>query len=257
MAGVRDTHVVRTPENVTFEFELAGLTARGLALAIDMFLMAAATLLVALVLVTLAEVVGGIAFALLILAMFLIQWWYMALFEWRFAGQTVGKRVVGLRTLQDDGLPVTFLQAVVRNLVRIVDMLPLGYLVGATTTLLDRHRRRLGDMAAGTIVVRERTSPPPSTVVPPSERHNSFMTDPVVAHAIRRITAPERDAMVSLAMRREGLALPLRRRLFARMAAHLSRRLGVSRPPFFSEEKFVLNLTAAMLARSSGAQASQ
>jgi uncharacterized RDD family membrane protein YckC len=254
---VRDTYRIRTPENVTFELELAGLASRGMAWVIDMLVMGALILFSTVALMLASTVLGDLAIAAQILTMFLIVWWYSASLEWWWRGQTIGKRVVGLRTLQEDGLPITFLQAVVRNLVRIVDLLPLAYLVGATGALLDRHGRRLGDLAAGTIVVRERRAPPPSAVVPRTERYNTFIEDPAVAHAIRRITAPERDAMVALGLRREALPLPLRRRLFARMAAHLSGRLGMERPAFFSEEKFVLNLTAAMLARSSSHQASQ
>lgn len=249
---LRDAHVVRTPENVTFEFELAGVGSRALAWVVDLGVMLVLLVAASFVLGMLATVLGGLAMAAQILAAFLILWWYAALCEWWLAGQTVGKRVVGLRTLQVSGLRITFFQAVVRNLVRIVDMLPAAYLAGVVCALLDGEGRRLGDLAAGTVVVRERSAPMPSAVVPVAERHNTFVEDPVVVHATRRITAPERDAMVALGLRRDGLPLPLRRALFARLAEHLSRRLGVPRPPFFSEEKYVLNLAAVMLGRSRG-----
>jgi uncharacterized RDD family membrane protein YckC len=252
---LRDTYLVRTPENVTFDFELAGLGARGLAWAIDLAVMGGMILLSTLLVLFMSFVVEDLAMAAHILAIFLVLWWYSALLEWRWGGQTVGKRIVGIRTLQQSGVRITFLQAVVRNLVRIVDLLPAVYLVGAASAIVDRHGRRLGDFAAGTIVVRERATPRPAAVVPPAERYNSFLEDPAVVHAVRTITAPERDAMVGLALRRESLPLPVRRRLFARMADHLSGRLAVERPPFLSEERFVLNLTAAVLARSpSGAR---
>jgi hypothetical protein len=69
-----------------------------------------------------------------------------------------------------------------------------------------------------------------------------------VIHATRRITPPERDAMVALSLRREELSLPIRRDLFRRLSQHLERRLGIDRPHFFSEERFVLNLTAVAVA---------
>ena len=165
-------------------------------------------------------------------------------------GQTLGKKAIGLRTIQASGLRLTFMQAVIRNLVRIVDLLPALYLVGGVTALLDPHGRRLGDMAAGTLVVRERRAPMPSRIVPASERYNTFMSDPLVMHAAKRISAPERDAMIRLSMRREELPLAVRHSLFTRLSRHLEVRLGVPRPTYFSEEKYVLNLTATMLSSS-------
>lgn len=246
---MRDVFLVRTPENVTFQFELARVGSRALAWVVDVLVMAVLTVGVLRVAGAVVPVAGGFAEALVYVAVFLIQWWYSALLEWWWGGQTIGKRLVGLRTLSERGLRIDFAQAVIRNLVRMVDLLPGLYLVGGLSTLLDPHGRRLGDLAAGTIVVRERRTPAPSAVVPPSERYNSFVDDPAIALAVRRITAPEREAMVSLSLRREQLPLPVRRELFAQLAAHLEERLGVPRPPFFSEEKYVLNLTAVALAR--------
>lgn len=247
---MRDVYVIRTPENVTFEFELAGLGARGVAWGVDVLVMAALLVGSSLAVASLAPILGGFAVALQIVAAFLVVWWYSALCEWWLGGQTVGKKVVGLRTLQASGIRITFAQAVIRNLVRIVDLLPIVYLVGAVAALLDRNGRRLGDLAAGTIVVRERRAPRPGSVVPPSERYNSFVSDPAVVHAARKITPPERDAMIGLGLRREQLPLQVRHELFSKLGAHLERRLGVPRPAFFSEEKYVLNLTAVVLGRS-------
>lgn len=247
---MRDVYTIHTPENVAFEFELAGVASRALAWFLDVLVMAVMIGVASCLLSMALPILGGFAKALLFVAIFLVQWWYSALCEWWLGGQTLGKKAVGLRTLQERGVRITFLQAVVRNLVRVVDLLPGLYFVGGLSALLDRHGRRLGDLAAGTIVVRERRAPMPSAVVPPSERYNSFVNDPTVAHAARRITPPERDAMVSLGLRREELPLPIRHELFAKMSAHLERRLGVPRPPYFSEEKFVLNLTAVVLGQS-------
>lgn len=248
-------YVIRTPENVTFEFELAGIASRALAWLIDVLVMAALIVAAAQVAGVFVPFAGGLAGALLFIAGFVVLWWYQTLFEWWWGGQTLGKRLVGLRTLSADGVRIGFTQSVVRNLVRVVDMMPGLYLVGGVSALLDGHGRRLGDLAAGTIVVRVRRTLAPSAIVPPSERYNSFIDDPSVALAVRRITAPEREAMVGLSLRRDLLPLPVRRELFARLAAHLEDRLRVPRPPFFSEEKYVLNLTAVALARGTEAKA--
>lgn len=247
---MRATYVVRTPENVTFEFELAGPASRAVAWLIDVFVMFVVILVGSYFIQQLAMFAGGFALALLFVVIFLMQWWYSAILEWAWNGQTLGKRAVGLRTLSDRGVRIGFVQAVIRNLVRIVDFLPFGYGVGGVSALLDAHGRRLGDLAAGTIVVRERRAPAPSVVVPPSERYNTFIDDPSIALAVRRITAPERDAMVALSLRREQLPLPVRKELFATLAEHLEDRLAVPRPSYFSEEKYVLNLTAVALGQS-------
>jgi hypothetical protein len=172
------------------------------------------------------------------------------LLEWRFAGQTLGKRAVGIRVLQLSGMRISLLQAVVRNLVRIVDLLPALYLTGGASALLDPLGRRLGDLAAGTVVVRLRRSARPSAVVAQVERYNSFIHDPAVVQQSTRITAPERDAMLGLALRRESLPLAVRHALFAKLARHLQARLGLARPDYFSDERFVLNLAAVVLGLS-------
>lgn len=248
LADVGDTYPIRTPEGVTFEFELARTGSRAVAWLVDLVVMGALISVAVQVGSSALPVAGGFAQALILVVVFLVQWWYSALLEWWWGGQTLGKRLVGLRTLTDQGLRISFVQAVVRNLVRIVDLLPALYLVGGVSALLDPHGRRLGDLAAGTVVVRERRAPAPTAVVPPSERYNSFVEDPAIGLAVRRITAPERDAMASLSLRRDQLPVSVRKDLFERLAAHLERRLGVAKPPHFSAEKYVLNLTAVALA---------
>ena len=250
---VRDIYRIRTPENVSFEFELAGIGARALAWTIDVAVMFTLTVVAVLLASLFGAVLGGLAMAFYFMAAFTIQWGYGALTEWRWAGQTPGKRILGLRVLTDAGTRISFMQAVVRNLIRTVDILPFSYLVGGVSALLDPNGRRLGDIAAGTVVIRQRRSPRPSAVMAPVDRYNSFINDPAVVHASGRITPPERDAMLGLAVRRENLPLPVRYSLFAKLSSHLERRLGIQRPDYFSEEKFVLNLAAVVLGLSSEA----
>lgn len=244
---MREVHVVLTPENVELEHELAGLGIRAAAWSVDLVITGILTSLL-LVPIGLSQIVlGSFATALSFVVAFVVQWGYGAVMEWALYGQTLGKRWLGLRVLGVDGLRISFAQAVIRNLVRIVDLMPFGYLVGACSTLIDAQRRRLGDIAAGTVVVRERRVPRPAAVVPEAERYNSFVADPSVVIAARQITAPERDVMTALAIRRDRLPIGVRQALFARLAKHFEGRLGVSRPPYFSEEKYVLNLTAVAL----------
>ena len=244
---MRGAYLIRTPENVTFQFELAGIASRAVAWAIDIVVFVVVLIVANVVISTLTPVAGGFASAVFYVIAFVMQWFFTSVLEWWWGGRTVGKYLVGIRTLTTRGVKMSFLQSMIRNIVRIVDLLPGIYLAGGLSALIDRNGARLGDLAAGTIVVRERRAAPPSVVVPASERYNSFVDDPSIALAARRITAPERDAMVGLSLRREQLPLPVRRELFARLADHLEERLGVPRPPFFSEEKYVLNLTAVAL----------
>ncbi len=244
---MRDRFVVHTPENVTFEFELASVGSRALAWLIDVIVMAVVILGGAIVISVAVPVLGGFALALISILVFLVQWWYGALCEWLWAGRTVGKRLVGLRSIDQRGLRIGFVQAVIRNLVRVADLLPGLYLVGGISVLLDPRARRLGDIAAGTVVIKERSAPRPAQLLPNSERHNTFLSDASVRSAARQISAPERDAMVALGLRRERLPLHVRHELFERLAAHLERRIHVARPSFFTPEKYVLNLTGVVL----------
>jgi uncharacterized RDD family membrane protein YckC len=242
-----DAYAIRTPENVVFSFALAGIGARALAWLVDLAVMGVLWSVVTAVAVALGMWLGGFAAALYFVFAFLVQWGYGAVSEWRWAGQTVGKRIVGLRVLSLAGTRVGFVQAVVRNLVRVVDLLPGLYLVGGCAALLDPHGRRLGDLAAGTVVVRERRAPRPGTLAARVDRDADAAGEPSWASAVGRVTSPERDAMISLCARRETLPLPVRYGLFARLARHLEARVGVRRPAHTSDERFVIQLTELAL----------
>ncbi|WP_273379014.1 RDD family protein [Symbiobacterium thermophilum] len=174
---------IDTPESVDLALEPVGLGSRFLAALIDAAIQYAvlfAVLLVALPSAALwtdlgegFDLIGSAFLAILLLAVALLFFLYKMLFEALWNGQTIGKRVAGIRVVQVSGMPVTFLQAVIRNLLRIVDYLPGYYLIGAICILATGRRQRLGDLAAGTVVVRDRPaeapevpkalSPPPQT----------------------------------------------------------------------------------------------
>ena len=98
---------------------------------------------------------NAVALAVLLFAAFVVSNGYFILFEIVWNGQTPGKRLVGLRVIRETGYPIRPVDAVIRNVVRIVDWLPLFYAVGVLVMLLNKRSRRLGDFASGTIVVRE------------------------------------------------------------------------------------------------------
>lgn len=151
------TRVIETPEGVELSLQVAGPVPRALAWAIDFLL----RLVVYIVLMIVLGQTGKLGAGLLAVAAFAMEWWYPVLFETLNQGQTPGKRLLGLRVLHDNGTPVAGAASVVRNLLRAVDFLPLFYGLGLIAILIDRDFRRLGDLAAGTIVVHTEESKKP------------------------------------------------------------------------------------------------
>lgn len=145
---------VVTPEGVALHLPAAGPVPRALAWLIDFAIRAAATLSAGIVFGMLG--VGGMGFHAV--ALFLLYWFYPVVFEAMWDGRTPGKRAMGLRVIAGNGAPVGWLAAFTRNLLRVVDMLPLGYAAGLVSSLLDPWGRRLGDMVAGTLVVHDTPS---------------------------------------------------------------------------------------------------
>jgi uncharacterized RDD family membrane protein YckC len=166
-------YAVDTPENVTFAQEVAGIGNRFIAALIDSGVIFAALVLLNLIIVVglgalgsmdsvsavedaPADWIEGFILALYALINFLIFWGYYVLFEYLWNGQTPGKRLVHIRVVRMDGNPAGIVEVMVRNLVRIVDFLPSGYGLGMLVMFFNRQARRLGDFAAGTLVIKER-----------------------------------------------------------------------------------------------------
>src|SRR2546427_6787080 len=158
---LRQQHQVETPEHVERRLELAGVGSRTAAVALDSLILNAVLLLTAIVLssiFSLDSVAGGWASALLILLFYFAQILYFVLLEGFWGGRTIGKRALGIRVVMDTGRAVTLGAVAVRNLLRVIDFLfPLApFIPGILLVLLTKSHKRLGDMAAGTIVVRDR-----------------------------------------------------------------------------------------------------
>lgn len=161
---------VRTGEAVSIRYELAGLGSRFLAVAIDTL---AQLLLVVVISVAFAlagtavervlprSVIGPWIVAIWVAVLFVVTIGWFIVFEIWWSGRTPGKRAIGIRVLRDGGLPIDAGAVVIRNLVRLVEMLLVAYAASAVSTLLSKENKRLGDFAAGTIVVRDRADPIP------------------------------------------------------------------------------------------------
>lgn len=143
------TRRVATPEGIELTLHLAGAVPRAIAWAIDLAIRAAIVLAV----MTLALPLGQAGWGVVLLAAFFVEWLLPAWLEAAWRGQTPGKRALGLAVLNDDGTPVRWPGALTRNLLRAVDFLPFFYGTGLVAMLANRDFKRLGDLAAGTVVV--------------------------------------------------------------------------------------------------------
>lgn len=145
------TRRVATPEGIELTLHLAGAVPRAIAWAIDLVIRAAIVLAVLMV----AGQFGNAGLGVVLLAAFFVEWLLPAWFEAAWRGQTPGKRAMGLAVLNDDGTPVRWGAALTRNLLRAVDFLPVLYGFGLLAMLSNRDFKRLGDLAAGTVVVHQ------------------------------------------------------------------------------------------------------
>ncbi|WP_339430997.1 MULTISPECIES: RDD family protein [unclassified Pseudomonas] len=142
-------HQVETPEGIDLPLRPAGLMVRSIAFAIDLGLRGVLMGVLFIVLAFLGKLGMGLGSLLL----FAISWWYMVLFEVLRQGRSPGKQWMGLRVVHDDGTPIGWSASLLRNLLRFVDLLPFGYFLGAISCLQHPTFKRLGDIAAGTLVV--------------------------------------------------------------------------------------------------------
>jgi uncharacterized membrane protein SpoIIM required for sporulation/uncharacterized RDD family membrane protein YckC len=214
---------VETPEQVVFSYTIAGVGSRAAAAILDVLVLTITFLILAIV----VNVAGGAFFsrrtsnvsgawivALIIIMWFVALWGYFVLFEALWDGQTPGKRHLGLRVVQDGGYAVTFAASAVRNLVRAIDMQPgLTYAVGMVSAMVSKSGKRLGDLMAGTIVVREAV-----THVPVAAQGIVATGDPAAAPVATLLTDEEYAVLERYVVRRQTLA-PDRRAEFAQRLA--------------------------------------
>lgn len=249
-----------TPEGVELDVTLAGLGSRFAATLIDQtlqwLLILAGFFGLALVSAVFADDEGnmsdgsGMLFAaLFILGVFVVQFGYPVLFETLASGRTPGKRWTGLRVVKLGGGPVTFTSSAIRNLVRLVDALPGLYLVGMIAVLSSKRNQRLGDMAAGTIVVREQTGGRPDKTPPwlrAEVRHEP--SEAAKAWDVSAVTNEELLAVRRFLERRAALTPEARARLGHDLAVRLRAKV-VGPDDDMHPEHFLLDLAAVKATR--------
>jgi uncharacterized RDD family membrane protein YckC len=247
--GQTTTLDIFTPEGVRFSLPLAGPISRGLAWFIDFAVLAGLSWVASLLILPFFAVSIAWGMALQVIVFFLVTTFYGVILEWWWRGQTVGKRVLRLRVMDERGLGLRFGQIVLRNLLRAVDSLPLFYAVGGTAMVLTRHCQRLGDIAAGTIVVRTPSLREPRLEGLLAGRYNSFRDHPLIEARLRQRTSPEAAQLALSALLRRDEIDPARRvELFRELADHF-RSLAEFPPEVtiaLTDEQYVRNVVEAL-----------
>lgn len=224
-------HFITTPEQVEFKYQISGLASRSLAWIIDqIFLM--------LLRIGIVYAAGPATFLLgaapIILLIFLVDFGYFLLFELLKSGQTPGKQLLAIRVISADGSKLSFSDILVRNLIRPLDTLPFGMLIGGIVSLFDPESRRIGDMAAGTVVVTNPVKAIPEAYTAKITRDNSFQEDSALRTRINsRATREERDILLDLMLRRDEFAVAVREELFEKMAKYIRAKYSI--PDTFKE----------------------
>jgi len=247
-----DLYTVDTPENVEFAYDIAGIGSRFLAAILDTAILVVAIMALGLVLGILLPRLGidtdgtlsrNYTVALLFGGLFLLVIAYYVLFELFWNGQTPGKRIVGLRTVRSGGRPITFGSSLIRNLIRLADFLPSFYGLGVVVMFIDRQARRLGDLAAGTLVVKERRavtleslSATPALRPLPQLQPGQPLPEPSMPN-IHLLTEQDYDLVQEFLRRRAELGREPRTRLASQIAGALKTRLAL--PPEGDPEAFL------------------
>jgi len=244
------TLALRTPEGIVFSLPLAGPASRFMAVSIDMLCIFGASAVI-------DRLFGALSFlgavqALLVIVYFVLSVGYGIVTEWFWRGQTIGKRLLGLRVMDEHALHLEFSQIAVRNLLRFVDALPLFYLVGGVSCFFSRYSQRLGDLAASTIVVRDVKPSQPDLNQLLGARYNSMLEHRHLAARLRQRVPPAASTIALEAMlRRDSFEPRARVELFAELAGYF--KSLVEFPPEateqLSDEQYVRNVAEILFAK--------
>ena len=237
-----DKLTIETPEQIPLEFPLAGIGSRFLAIAVDTLIQVLGFLLIVFIAEILLPTAARFtprawtwAAAIFFLCAFVLYSGYYALFETFWNGQTPGKRLVRLRVISDSGRPVTVYEAVVRNLLRIVDQFPGLYVVGIISVFLTARNKRVGDIVAGTVVVHEKAMQDAQ----PDFAGAALSTVPSPG---LQISGEELELIERFLQRRYDLSPEVRRQSAEQIAARLRARLGAMQDGAASVEDYLESL---------------
>lgn len=222
---------VDTPEAISFSYAVAGVGSRFAAALLDVVIEVALFILIVLGAVTINPFAGTVANLLLISLVFLLFWGYYLLFEAFWHGQTPGKFALRIRVIKTSGHPIGFTESAIRNLLRVVDWLPSFYALGVITMFVNRQSRRLGDLAAGTVVVKVPGRVRPGSVLPqtavPRYVAPRGTTDPDESvWNLRALSAADLTLVERYLDRVAALPMDARRRVGDQIATGIAERIG-------------------------------
>jgi uncharacterized RDD family membrane protein YckC len=217
-----ETVLIRTPEGIEFDLPLAGPISRMLAFAVDFAAIAAAGALIAHLVAPLQLFSADAARSAVTVLYFAVSLLYGIVAEWFWRGQTVGKRLLGVRVVEASGLRLRPSQIIVRNLLRFADLLPGLYLVGGVCCVLSSRRQRLGDIAAGTIVIRTLQLKEPDVDQVLGRKFNSLAESRHLAARLRqKVPAKVAHLALEAILRRDEIQPAARLVLFREFGEHL------------------------------------
>jgi uncharacterized RDD family membrane protein YckC len=243
---------IATPEGVLFRLPLAGPAPRLYAMLLDTAIVLAGVNGFGYLIYWIFAKAPGFGVMTITLLEFAIGFAYCALLEGLWNGQTIGKRLLHLRVIDEHGLPLRIEQAWVRNLMRVVDALPFAYLVGGISVLSSPLLQRFGDRAAGTLVVRETPLSPPADEVWSRQKYNSFTDYPAAAMRLRRAATPELAGLIQDALRRRNELAPYaRREIYRELAGYLQAEVAAfpdELVEMLSDEQYLTNAAGVLFA---------
>ena len=245
MISRANTLPIRTPEGIVFSQMLASPVTRFLAWSLDLACIAAVLSLLNTVLAFLHWLTPDLAQALSLLFYFVVSIGYAMALEWFWRGQTLGKRLLRLRVVDAQGLRLHFSQIAIRNLLRAVDALPLLYLVGGAACLLSHRAQRLGDLAAGTLVVRSPRLAQPDLDRVMGGKFNSLREHPHLEARLRQRVSPAEAAIALASVLRSDMIEPMERlQFFLELAAHFRGKVAFPAQALegLSNEQYVRNV---------------
>jgi uncharacterized RDD family membrane protein YckC len=244
-----NTLIIKTPEGIAFTLLLAGPITRFLAWAIDMATIMAIISILNVVFGILGLLSRDLAMAANIIGFFIVSIGYGIITEWYWRGQTLGKRLLRLRVMDEQGLRLQFSQVVIRNLLRFIDSLPALYLVGGLACLFNERAQRLGDFAANTVVVWSPRIAEPDLNQLLENKYNSFREYPHLEARLRQnITPLEAQIAVESIVRRNDLNPQARIALFRDLSGYFQSMVNFPQEATdgISDEQYVRNVVEAL-----------
>jgi uncharacterized RDD family membrane protein YckC len=237
-------HRVLTTEKVPITYRVAGLGSRFLAWHVDVLALVLLFLLGALFATVLEMGRAGLGQAVLYLWQFAVLFGYYLIFEWLWDGQTPGKLMVGIRVIRGNGTSLSGTWSALRNLVRFVDLMPGLYAVGFAAAAGNREQRRLGDLAADTLVVHVERRGGPVQAILDAESDRGRLA--LLRQRLTQLDREQQQTLLDLCLRRDQLRVAERARLFRAVSQYVQERLELAPAQYESDEKFVLNLAAVL-----------